>query len=172
MNRSSLGRVVVGVVLFLALGGPSPGAVGACDGDISTVDADQFCANRKARECNRGRARGELPAAPAPCTDDPVTPVNESEVQVCAWQYCLGRVPSDCTGQTWDRCATPPSVATANACLSALENPDRVGEPTNAIPECSVDVICPAAGALREGLEEEPFETDLESAPSDSAEVP
>jgi|GEM_PF-1952479 len=170
MNRSSLGRVVVAVVLFLALGGPGPGAVGACDGEITTVDPMQFCFNRRARECARDGARGELPAAPAPCTDDPATiAVNEGDPRVCAEQYCRNQVNARCaTATDWSGCAPPPSVATANACLSALEDRARVGEATSAIPECRIDVICPMAGALREELED----TDLEAAPSESAEVP
>jgi len=169
MNRSSFRRVVVGVVLFLALGGPSPGAVGACEGEISTVEPVQFCVNRKVRECNRDLARGVLPAAPTLCTDDPgTTTVNEADPGDCAREYCRSLVSTACNGQTWDRCAPPPSVATANACLSALEDVARVGEASSAIPECNPDVICPAAGALREELEE----TGLESAPSESAEVP
>jgi len=169
MNRSSLGHVVVGVVLFLALGGPSPGAVGACDGEIATVEPRQFCNNRRLRECDRDRARGDLRLAPAPCTDDPATPTNEAEPQNCASQFCRAQIPTQCNVFDWSGCAPPPSVATANACLSALQDIDRLlGERTDAIPECRMDVICPAAGALREELEE----TDLESAPSESAEVP
>ena len=176
MNRSSFGRVVVGVVLFLALGGPSPGAVGACDGEVATIDPEQFCVNRGARQCDRDRARamGELPPAPAPCPDNPDTPLNEADPATCAWLYCRDQLRTRCSGTTdWSDCAPPPSVATANACLFALESFDRLNEPTGAIPECRPEVICPMAGALREELDEtEPEETDLESAPSESAEVP
>jgi hypothetical protein len=180
MNRSVLARALTGAVLFLALGGPAPGAVGSCGGELSSVDPVQFCANRRVAECNRGRARAMLDPAPLPCTDDPATPTDEADPLICSWSYCLSLVPTRCMAANFDDCSPPPSEGTANACLSALLDPARLAEATADIPECNPEFICPSSGGLTESLDAESLdegergaaETESAASPSEPSEVP
>ena len=171
MTPTTLRRALAGALLLLGLGGPSPGAVGSCGGELSTVDAVQFCANRRVAECNRGRARGDAQAAPpTPCADDPATPENEADPTICNWRYCLEQVPSRCSMASWAGCNPPPSQAVAEACLLALTSFDRLAQPTAEIAECNIEIICPSGAGLSEALVEDDASssdaaaTDLETS--------
>jgi hypothetical protein len=169
--RTSIRRAFVGALLLLALGGPSPGAVGSCGGEISTADPVQFCANRRVAECSRALARGDaLPPAPTPCVDDPATAYNESEPPVCNWVFCVQQVPNRCSMASWAGCNPPPTQAIADDCLAALTSVERLPQPTAEIAECNLDVICPSGAALLESLTEEGAAIDDSVASSE--EVP
>ena len=166
MKRSILGRVLVGAVLFLALGGPAPGAVGSCGGEVTAVDPIQFCVSWRTIECNRSRARGDvLPAPPTPCTDDPGTPENESDPTICNWLFCRSGVPSRCSSFAWPTdCNPPPNELVTNACLNAVSDISRLSTPNDGILECRLEMLCPRGAALTEALEE----TEPSAEPSDS----
>ena len=163
MKRSTLGRALVGAILFLTLGGPAPGAVGSCGGEVSVVDAKQFCATKRALECDRARARGETQAtAPIPCTDNASTPENEADPTVCNWLYCRSLVTGACAAVDWPTdCTPPPTELVTNACLNALNDAGRLSTPSADIAECNINVICPPPGAaLTEALQETPYDPE------------
>jgi len=169
--RTSFRRALVGALLLMGLGGPSPGAVGSCGGEISTADPVQFCANRRIAECSRALARGDaLPPAPAPCVDDPATSYNESEPAVCNWVFCIEQVPNRCSMANFAGCNPPPTQAIADDCIAALTSVERLPQPTAEIAECNIDVICPSGAALSEALTEDGVAA--EDSASSSEEVP
>lgn len=156
MNRSTLGRALVGAILFLALGGPAPGAVGSCGTESTVTDAVQFCTDRKVYECDRGRARGDVQIpSPTPCPDDPATPEDESAPAYCNWIYCRSLVAGVCATFSWPSdCNPQPTTAVTTPCLNALRDASRLSTPSADIPECNINVICPVGAGLTEALEE------------------
>lgn len=112
-------RVLAGIIAVLALGGPSPGHVGSCDGSGEQADSAMFCEAYRTYYCARELSGGRLPAD----------------------QY------SDCTRRTGSGgpyvfCAgfnfTPgcePSQRSADACIRALDTtPVSVG--TGDVAQC------------------------------------
>jgi hypothetical protein len=178
VKRSTFVRALLGATLFLALGGPAPGAVGSCGGEVATVDPEQFCFTRKKYECDRTEVRQQAGFAnepapiPAPdCVDNPATAVNE--VIACNHTFCVNQIPVLCTGMTW-WCTPPPSETVTNDCLAALREPTLLDQRTSDIYECLPTTICPASAApLTEALDESPYDPEPPaSAPASSTEVP
>ncbi|MBW2461531.1 MAG: hypothetical protein JRH11_07780 [Deltaproteobacteria bacterium] len=150
MNRRPLWLAVVGVVLFLFLGGPTPGSVGDCAAGESFADPVEHCQNKLAWTCARRSARGDISPAEN--------------------MACLSRVPIECAPANWPPGCTP-SQQESDACIAALMNPDTLGTPGQCFPdgascgsppmlgpgceacdqpvECSS--ICAASGALISG---------------------
>jgi hypothetical protein len=119
-NRSRLvARILVGGMLVLALGGPSPGHVGSCDGSGELADAAMFCEAYRTYYCARELSGGRLPAAEyAACTQrtGPTGP----------YTYCTGF--SFMTG-------CEPSQRSADSCIRALDQTE-VSIPTGNIAQC------------------------------------
>lgn len=122
--RALARNALVGAVLFVVLGGPAPGATGACGEELEAPDFLTYCYARKGYECDRARARGEL--------DEP------------QWRTCRGAVPSMCDAGSWPGDCFPTSAST-NACLNALTDIGRLTTPTNLLPECTTDAVCNTA---------------------------
>jgi hypothetical protein len=130
-----LGFGVVGVALFLVLGGPGPGSVGDCTQGASIADATQHCRNAGAWRCARRRARGDI------------TEEEERE--------CVSMVEANCPGTNWPAgCA--PTQQQADACIAALSvDPGPPGCTTcDNPPECAN--LCAGSSALTSGDPESP----------------
>ncbi len=117
MTERRIMYLVLAAGLFLLLGGPSPGAVGGCSEEDDSADAAEFCVERKAWECARARARGEIDAA--------------------GEQTCRGRINMQCAGAQW-ACEVPPSTRQTDACINALSDPSRLNESSASIRECAL----------------------------------
>lgn len=126
-------RVCAGVVLVLGLGGPSPGHTGGCSSS-SAVDPVQFCSMKEtyvcARECMTGRYTVDM------CT------------VMCGTSEAIA---ARCAGSTFIPGCEPTQVA-ASACIEALRAADRLGTPSNLIPECNFCGGSPLLGPEPEGI--------------------
>lgn len=123
--RRVLLRLGAGVVILLALGGPTPGYVGTCSTDTpAVVDPEQFCVDRKSSECARDRVAGR--------TDE------------ATYNACANMIESQCTGATWTNgCAPSPQLA--GACISALRDMSRLATLNAMIEECYQETLCGTA---------------------------
>lgn len=117
-------RLAVGLVAFLALGGPSPGHIGNCSGVSSgTPDANQYCVEKAAQECRRDFMAGRTDAA--------------------AFDTCVNSIYPMCDSViTWVGCV--PTSAQTRACLNILSDTTRDAIPLRDIPECQMANWCPA----------------------------
>jgi hypothetical protein len=116
------------VVVALALGGPTPGYVGNCDGTggSGSVDRVQFCTDELGWECARDNAR------------HPDTTV---------YNACVAQIDRTCAGFNFPAgCA--PSHQLAYACISALADAGRVATPTAMIVECQSTTLCGTGAPL------------------------
>lgn len=117
------GRVLLGIVLVLLLGGPTPGAVGDCSDDEGAfVPASDWCFEKEAWLCERRRAQGTYTDAER--------------------DNCLELLNTSCPGRTWPDGCTPPTEQTTRACIAALMSVDRLGEAEADIVECKSEIIC------------------------------
>jgi hypothetical protein len=132
VNRrtSSLTRIAIrlgaGVIILLALGGPTPGYVGTCDasGGSTVADPAQFCTSRKTWECARDYAA--------------------HRIDMGMYNACALGIDAACAGFNWTPgCAPSPQLA--DACISALSDMSRVGTPTPMIEECYTESLCGGA---------------------------
>ncbi len=121
-------RIVVASIAMLALGGPSPGHVGSCDGSAERTDYAEFCMNfqqwRCVRDYNEGRAY--LDGTPARL-DGP------------GYQTCANEIAARCTGGSYGMCGDVPKAPTTtqtDACIAAMSTPARNGTPEAMLPEC------------------------------------
>lgn len=103
-------RIAVGALLVLALGGPSPGHIGSCDGSAELAGAADFCERYRTYYCARELMGGRLPAS--------------------EYQACIQRTGPN-SGDPFTYCSrfafTPgcePSQRTADACIDALARTD------------------------------------------------
>ncbi len=122
-------RLATGVVVFLMLGGPSPGYIGGCNRTTTPPDPVQFCVNRTIFTCARDLGAGRITA------DE--------------FSTCYDGAALSCAGRTWTGGCTPtPNVL--SACLGALQDESRYATETASIVECLPQSICPGAatGAL------------------------
>jgi hypothetical protein len=123
------------------LGGPTPGAVGACGGDDLDEPADlqDYCTERDQLVCVRRSLRGELSHAER---DD-----------------CRRLAIAQCQDRFWlPQCQ--PTRREARACLNALRSLDTLDTREDEIEECSPSKLCgihvPDAGTPREPAAGEP----------------
>lgn len=149
MNRRPLWLAVVGVLLFLFLGGPTPGSIGDCGAGESFAKPVEHCQKKKAWTCARRSARGDI--SPAENT------------------ACLSNVSIVCAPANWP-VGCLPSQQQSDACIAALMNADTLGTPGQCFPDglscgsppmvgpgceaCDQPVecnLCPASGALISG---------------------
>ena len=123
-------RVLLGIVLVLFLGGPTPGAVGDCSEDEgASVAAPDWCFEKGGLVCERRAAM----TPPGPDND-------------AAKEECYRSLDVSCPGSTWPLDCVPPTRMLANACIAALSNTDRLSEPESAIVECQVATLCGGGG--------------------------
>lgn len=122
-------RLAVGVVAFMALGGPSPGYIGGCSRTTVAPDAAQFCSDRRIFTCAR-----DLRAAR-------ITPEE--------FMTCFETSTTFCAGRNWTEGCIPTQNVLV-ACISALQDESRDATLTADIVECQQQSICPgsATGAL------------------------
>jgi hypothetical protein len=115
-------RASAGVVLLLALGGPTPGYVGNCSGGGTPagVDPVAFCTNKRTYICARDNYAGRI--------------------DMNQYNQCRAMIDSVCAGFSFGSCA--PTQSQAQACIDALADPMRVGTPDSMIPECSSTALC------------------------------
>lgn len=120
-NRNRLvPRVLAGAILLLALGGPSPGHVGSCDGSGELADAAMFCEAYRTYYCARELNGGRLPLA---------------EYPACIQRTGMGGPYTYCTGFSF-MTGCEPSQRSADACIRALEQATDVSIPTGNIAQC------------------------------------
>ncbi len=112
----------IGVFLFLTLAGPAPGAVGACGGELETIDGPELCREINLFLCERARAR-EL--------------MGEE-----FYQQCLQRELPACDSVPPEYCidGIPPSAAAASLCMEALADGDTLNQRVRLedFPECDL----------------------------------
>lgn len=157
MKTPSLRRFGFGALLFIALGGPTPGAVGSCNDDVKTADPVEFCIYKKSLTCIRENARGDiqiLPESVTACAGESETAARQNCEREDSKNRCLSSAQNDCAGISWGNTCSPPNEIQADACLQALGSMERIGQATSEIGECNSDVLCPpiegASGALTE----------------------
>jgi len=110
-----LTRFIVGVLAVLALGGPSPGHVGSCDGSGELATPSEYCPLYRAYFCAREFQGGRI---------------NAAEYTTCADQSG-----AFCVGFNFDA-ACHPTKRRADSCIQAMMDAGRVSTPTTALPEC------------------------------------
>ncbi|MBN8615596.1 MAG: hypothetical protein J0L92_33685 [Deltaproteobacteria bacterium] len=114
-----LPRVLAGVIAFLALGGPSPGHVGSCDGSGELADAAMFCEAYRTYYCARELSGGRLP---------------QDQYLQCTMRTGPGGPYTFCSGFNF----TPgcePSQRSADQCIRALDTAD-VAVRTDDVAQC------------------------------------
>jgi hypothetical protein len=117
-------RLAVGLVAFLALGGPSPGHLGSCTGLSAPPDPYRYCVDTRGEECRRDVSAGRINVdVEFPACVDAILPRCEG---VVAWPSCV------------------PTSAQTLACLEALRDTNRYSTPSNELPECNQASWCPA----------------------------
>lgn len=127
MKWNASRRVLLGIVLVLFLGGPTPGAVGDCgDDEGAFVTAPDWCFEKGDLLCDRRWAMSTEPEA----------------VRDAALRMCKESLNTSCPGATWDSGCTPPTRMLANACLNALADSSRLSQPESEIAECDVTLLC------------------------------
>lgn len=105
MNRAGkyVLRLLAGVVLFLALGAPTPGNVGGCGSTVSVADARLFCVDRDQWKCVRDEFAERIS-------------VEERDA-------CIAAVEPGCSAFAWPPgCA--PTDGQARACITLLSRRD------------------------------------------------
>lgn len=118
-------RALAGVIAFLALGGPSPGHVGSCDGSGELADPAMYCEAYRTYFCARELSGGRLPPG---------------EYAACTQRTGAGGPYAWCTGFSFG--ADPlchPSQRSADNCIRALDQTD-VAVPTANVAQCD---FCP-----------------------------
>ncbi|MBZ0115410.1 MAG: hypothetical protein IT378_05010 [Sandaracinaceae bacterium] len=132
MKRSRLLlRLVGGSVLFAALAGPTPGAVGGCGQTTTAAGAAQFCADRIFWECRRDRVGGRL------------TEAQEAECLAPIAGCESGEGRCDCAGAAWpDDCIPAPTLNDTDACIALLRDASLIGIATADLkmmyPDCNL----------------------------------
>ncbi|MBX7195914.1 MAG: hypothetical protein K1X94_27920 [Sandaracinaceae bacterium] len=112
-------RVLAGIIAVLALGGPSPGHVGSCDGSGEQADAAMFCEAYRTYHCARELSGGRLPP---------------EQYGDCTRRTGAGGPYAFCTGFAF----TPgcePTQRSADACIHALDV-TPVAVPTADVAQC------------------------------------
>jgi len=128
-------RATCAAGLLALLGGPTPGAVGACGSDELDEPADlqEYCAERDQLVCVRMSLRGEISHAER---DD----CRRLAIAQCQDRFWL----ADCE----------PTRRQARACLNALRSFDTLDTREDQIDECSLSKLCgirvPDAGTPRD----------------------
>ena len=122
--RGLLGRAVTCALLFLVLGGPTPGAVGSCGSDELDRPADfqSYCLEREQLICVRRGMRREISIA---------------EQHDCRWDaidFC------EAVSDWSPRCQ--PSERITRACLNALRSLDTLETPEDELEECDDEALC------------------------------
>ncbi len=112
-------RLLAGIILFLALGGPSPGHVGSCDGSGELADPAEFCEAYRTYFCARELNGGRLPV---------------TEYANCTRRTGTGGPYAYCTGFSFP-CETP-TQKSADACIRALDQ-TPVEVPTADVAQCN-----------------------------------
>ena len=122
-SRRIARRALAGVLLFLVLAGPTPGAVGSCGGDEldREADLDSYCAEREQLVCVRQALRREITSGQR---DD-----------------CRRTAIVDCRNRSWaPRCQ--PTERQTQACLNALRSLDTLNTPDDELEECQTEALC------------------------------
>lgn len=112
MKRASryVVRLVAGVVMFLALGGPTPGNVGGCGSSTPVALPRQFCLDFEFWKCRREQFANRIDAAEA--------------------QACYDAIEGICSGfNAWPAMCAP-TPAEADVCISTLMRADLSSIPT------------------------------------------
>jgi hypothetical protein len=129
-SKSVWGRVAlrfaVGAVVFLALGGPSPGHLGGCSSISSAPDAYTYCVDKRGAICQREYYSGR--------------------VNIDVFNACVANIYPTCEGTGWSGCV--PTNGQTEACLLALRDETRFPTPDAEIVECNPTLWCAAAGGL------------------------
>jgi hypothetical protein len=108
-------RVIVAAIGLLALGGPSPGHVGSCDGSAELASPGDFCTRYRTWFCARELQGGRINAA--------------------EYTNCANGIATYCASFTFGMCV--PTQRRADSCISAMSDMGRVGTPSTLIPECN-----------------------------------
>jgi len=98
---------LLGVSLFLLLGGPTPGSVGNCTTAEQYADSVEHCQQKEAWTCARRRARGDL----------------ASDAEEMA---CISRITTTCSGAAWPP-GCQPTQQESDACIQAMSDGSTLG---------------------------------------------
>jgi hypothetical protein len=134
-------RAACAAGLLALLGGPTPGAVGACGSDELDEPADlqEYCTERDQLVCVRRSLRGEISHAER---DD-----------------CRRLAVAQCQDRFWVS-GCEPTRREARACLNALSSFDTLDTREDEIEECSLSELCgiyvPDAGTPRDAAVGDP----------------
>ncbi len=115
MNRRVFESAMVGTLLFLFLGGPTPGSVGSCTEGTSIADPVQHCQDKEAWTCARRRARGDL----------------ASDAEEMA---CISRITATCSGASWP-VGCEPTQQQSDACIAAMSDGSTLGDAGECFPD-------------------------------------
>ncbi len=116
-------RLAFVVGAWLALMGPTPGAVGACGGDdlAGPADFQPYCQQREQLICVRRDLRREI------------TDAERDRCRLAGIDACkLRSFPSDCH----------PTERQARTCLNALASFDTLNTKEDKLPECVTSALC------------------------------
>ncbi|MGD8859655.1 MAG: hypothetical protein PVI30_06575 [Myxococcales bacterium] len=115
-------RPLWAALLFLFLGGPTPGAVGSCDADPDGfADLQAYCQQREELVCVRRSLRKEIT-------------IGERE-------ECRRRAIALCAQRTWAPDCRP-TERQARACINALFARDTLYTPEDELEECNTEALC------------------------------
>jgi len=124
--------MVIASIAALALGGPSPGHIGSCDGSAELTSFDEFCPLFETFSCERDYNLGMS------YSDGSPQRITESaEYRAC------GSMASDCRGGSYGTCngvSTRPTTTQTDACLAAMQDRTRFQLLKSELAECR---FCP-----------------------------
>lgn len=122
-------RLVVASIAVLALGGPSPGHVGSCDGASEHTPYVDFCMQyqqwRCVRDYNGGRA---------------YTDGSPPRIDGMGYQACAAEIGTRCSAGSYGVCGGIPNNPTrtqTDACIGAMADASRNGTLETALIECN-----------------------------------
>ena len=147
MMRVSL-RVLFALLLFVFLAGPTPGAIGSCDGEAGDEFADltEYCLEKEkwicVRQFTRQQAACEDEENVARCRID-----NNAQMQTCRYDSM-----DICNARSWaSNCR--PTVRQADACINALSSTQTLDTPVDEIKECDPKRLCTVLTAPQPGVD-------------------
>lgn len=112
-------RLFIASIAILALGGPSPGHVGSCDGSAERTPYPEFCERYQTYACQRDYDGGRL--------------------DIPGYTACAADAGMGCSAGNYMECngvPTEPTQTQTDACLAAMQDPARYSLLASELIEC------------------------------------
>jgi hypothetical protein len=155
MSRRNAKSTLIALGLFVLLTGPTPGSIGDCSAESSTMDPVAHCRLKESWVCARRGARQGWNDSPGP---DGMLGTND-DVQHPMLAACLARVVPMCAGARWpDSCA--PTQQQSAACIEAMMDGSNLGTPGECFPDSTTCGSPPVLGPTCQSCDQ-PIQCDL-----------